>query len=241
MDKTLTNKRLRKTKLMAQFLQLVPFIRAILLNGSLAQGKSNERSDIDLLIIVKRGRLFTARLFTLVLAFLTGQKRSKDENTPHAGKFCFNYFLADNYLKIPTGRGKETDQYCADNYSKSVLVWGDAKLFRKFFEVNSALFKLATSSHPSPCKGEGEEVIPLLAKERLGEVLIAVSDSNLLTTIQSCKEKILSGKFGDWFEQRAKNFQIKMIERDPRTQKYPSLIVYNNKEARFHPPKQSGK
>lgn len=233
----LIEKRLKKTRLMAQILQVVPFIRAIVLNGSLAQGKSNQESDIDLLIIVKSGRLFTARLFTLFLSSLTGQRRSKDENRPHAGKFCFNYFLADNYLKIPLGRGKEMDQYCADNYSKSVLVWGDKVLFQRFFEVNRALFKSATSSHPSPSKGEGEKGTPLLTKERPGEVLPMVKDSQSLTIIRSFKEWIFGGKLGDWFEQRAKNFQIGKIEKDPRTKKYPDLIVYNDREARFHPPK----
>lgn len=219
------SKRFRKTKLMAQLLQMAPFVRVIILNGSLAQGKSSQKSDIDLLIIIKRGRLFTARLFVIVLAFLTGQKRSKDENKAHAGKFCFNYFLADNYLKIPTGRGKKMDQYCADNYYSSLLVWGEEKTFEKFKSINQNLFTLADPKYSQSNYAIEKDIFPV--RDWLGLIII-----------KRCKEWALGGKFGDWFEKRIKILQIKMIEKDPRTKKTPDLIVYNDLEARFHPPKE---
>ena len=50
-------------------------------------------------------------------------------------------------------------------------------------------------------------------------------------------EVFLSGRFGDWLERKLKSIQIKKIESDPRTKKYPLLIVYNDRELRFHPPK----
>jgi len=45
----------------------------------------------------------------------------------------------------------------------------------------------------------------------------------------------------NWLESILKKYQIKKIESDPRTKKYPALIVYNDKELRFHPPKAGSK
>ncbi len=214
MDDKIVNKYFEKTAKFAPIFQGVPFVKAIILNGSLAQRKVKETSDIDFLMIVQKGRLYTARLFLIILGFLTGQKRSKDENKPHAGKFCFNYFMTENHLQIPTGRGEEMDKYCAMNYSKSLLISGDEKLFGKFIEANKELF----SKYDCAIVTSGK-----------------VSDNNSAT--KRTIESILDGKFGDWLELRFKNLQIKLIEKDPRTKAFPELVVYNDQEARFHPPK----
>lgn len=226
--KKLIWKRLNKTKLMGRFLQTIPFLRAVILNGSLAFGKSKESSDIDLLIIAKSKRIFTVRFFVNFIGIVSGQKRSKDEKKSHAGKFCFNYFLTDNYLKIPTGRGEEMDKYCAENYSKSMLVWGDEKLFNKFFETNQELFDLY-SCHSRPDRESGK-LSYYFVDTCLHRTDRRKAEFNIC-------EKILSGKFGDWLEQKFKQYQINKIESDPRTQKYPDLIIYNDHELRFHPPK----
>lgn len=216
MDDQIVNKYFKKTAKFAPIFQGVPFIRAIILNGSLAQGKIKETSDIDLLMIVQKGRLYTARLFLIILGFLTGQKRSKDENKPHAGKFCFNYFMTENYLQIPIGRGEEMDKYCAMNYSKSLLISGDTKIFDKFIKANKELFAKYNCDVATSAK---------------------VSDNN--STIKRIFERMLGGKFGDWLELRFKSLQIKLIEKDPRTKAFPELIVCSDQEARFHPPKHS--
>jgi hypothetical protein len=112
------------------------------------------------------------------------------------------------------------DRYCADNYSHSTFIAGDMKLYEKYMKVNKALFD-RYNCHPEQPKGsEGS------SSERF--FTIAAND------IQRASEKISC----QWFENWAKNYQIKKIEKDPRTKKYPNLIVYNDSELRFHPPSQ---
>lgn len=228
MKQEFSTKRLKKTALFCRFFCGTIFVRAILLNGSLAQGSAKESSDIDLLIIAQSHRLYTARFFLIILGFLTGQKRSKNENKGHTGKFCFNYFLADDFLKIPTGRGKVMDQYCADNYKNSVLVWGDGDIFARFLETNGALFRQNTLIISDNYKKELNGYFP-------------INHIKIFQLAKKAFEKLLSGTFGDRLEVKLKNIQIKQIERDERTKKYPDLIVYNDQEARFHPPKHSNK
>lgn len=206
---------------MAALLQLAPFVRAIILNGSLAEGRAKASSDIDILIIAQTGRLYTARFATLLLASLSWQKRSKDAAKPHKGKFCFNYFLTTGYLKIPVGRSEVMDCYCAKNYSRSILVWGNRKLYDKLIRANKALFDKYN------CRPQN-----LIFDKDL-----PVKNYRLLNLLQNLKEKCLAGRFGDWLENKLKIAQIRRIEKDDRTSMHPTLIVYSDKEARFHPPK----
>ncbi len=219
-----TNRYLKKTGRMALVLQMVPFVGCLILNGSLASGAAKESSDIDLLIIAKDGRIFTVRFLVNLIAVLLGQKRSSDESNDHAGKFCFNYFMTTSYLKIPAGRGEKMDRYCAENYSKSVLVWGSKKVFRKFFKQNEKLFLTQKA------KGKSQNY-DLKLKARFP---IPASPFLFPGRLQ---EAILGGRLGDQVEQVLKRIQIKKIEGDPRTRKYPNLIVYNDQELRFHPPR----
>ena len=61
----------------------------------------------------------------------------------------------------------------------------------------------------------------------------------MLRVFARIMESFLKGKTGDRLENKLKNIQTRSIEKDPRTRLYPQLIVYNNREMRFHPPKTS--
>lgn len=244
-DNNIIAKYLKKTVKFANIFQTVPFVEALLLNGSLAQGKSKESSDIDILTITTSGRLYTARFFMIVLGVLTGQKRSKEENRVHAGKFCFNYFLSDSYLKIPTGRGREMDQYCANNYKNSVLIWGSDETYERFFKVNASLFnKYLDKEIVAPCDSLDGPAYRQAGRNDIGEKMaksFPVRDNNFAKAVRTIIERLLSDRFGDWLETRLKKLQISLIQKDERTRKYPNLVVYNDLEARFHPPKNKKK
>lgn len=270
MDKELIKKRLSRARRIGNLISLLPFVRCVILNGSLAQGRSKESSDIDILIIAKNGRIFIARFFVNAFSSILGIKRSKDDSKSHAGKFCFNYFLTEDYLKIPVGRGEKIDEYCAQNYSASKFVAGDRGLFEKFLRANKELFikygceitksKLQISNPPTGhvCRQAGEagknpnykfknNRIPLKCHPELARPERGRRVSGSYCNLKRSRNKFtrfqiksgMTAHAGDWFEKIAKKYQIKKIESDPRTKKYPNLIVYDNRELRFHPPKQS--
>ena len=223
------SRRLYNLKIMAKALQLAPFIRCIILNGSMAEGKIKKSSDIDLLIIAKRGRIFTCRAAVLFWAHISGLKRSTDNTRSHVGRFCFNYFLTDNFLMIPHNREEKMNKYCAENYSKSRLIWGDNNIFSNYMNINAKWMKKHLPSLHHPALDAG-------STNRLRSISRFPIKSGM-TAFAVFFEKILSGRFGNWVERVLKNIQVKKINRDPRTKKYPELIVTNNKELRFHPPK----
>lgn len=135
------SKLLRRANFFGNIISKFPYVRTVTLTGSLAQGNANENSDIDIMIIAKAGRIFSARFFVNAFGTIFGIKRSKIETKGHAGKFCFNYFIADNYLTLPIGRGEKVDSYCAKDYSQSKFIAGDRTLHQQFLTKNEGLFK----------------------------------------------------------------------------------------------------
>ncbi|MFA5927093.1 MAG: nucleotidyltransferase domain-containing protein [Patescibacteria group bacterium] len=217
----LLQNRLTKLRIAGYFFQAVPFIRAVILNGSLATGQIKASSDIDLLIVASEGRIFTVRFLVNAFAWVSGQKRPKDERRSHAGKFCFNYFMSTSYLKIPVGRGDSIDRYCARCYSQSVLVWQRGDVFERFWQDNYDLFVRYSTR----------------GNNRFSKIF-PVRTLWSMTRLSGLAEFIFGGRAGNCLEQYLKAFQIRSIERDDRTRKYPSLIVYSDRELRFHPPKE---
>jgi len=215
----LIQKRLKKAYFVGKIISIFPYVRCVILNGSLTGNKHKASSDIDILVIAKNKHIFTARFFINFWTTIFGIKRSKNPEKLHAGKFCFNYFLTESFLRIPTGRGEKIDRYCADNYSKSKYIAGDIKLYKRFMAANKALFQKYNFEIRNP------------------NIEIRNKFQNPNFKIKKIWEMI----FGSWFEKWAKKYQIKNIESNPRTKKYPDLIVFSNKELRFHPPKRQGK
>ena len=217
--------RIKHLKAVATLLQLTPFLRCILLNGSLAEGKIEQTSDIDLLLIAKDGRIFSTRFFASILTWLTGLKRSSDEKKDHSGKFCLNYFLTVSFLTVPTGRGEKVDQYCAHNYSKSLMVWGKRDIFFNFMEINRENWSKYLTNQKSYLKSKNDRS-KIKSK-------IPIRTWHFGVRMRDFMEKML----GDRVEQMLKKIQLRKINRDPRTIKYPDYIVINDKELRFHSPK----
>lgn len=101
----------------ARFISYFPFVRGVLISGSLSKGYMDEKSDLDFFIITAPGRLWITRMLLVVFKriFLFDSHK----------KFCVNYFL-DADLPIITEENIFTATelatliplYGADEYNK---------------------------------------------------------------------------------------------------------------------------
>jgi hypothetical protein len=108
-----------------------PFLRGISVCNNLAFSKVNENSDIDLFIITKNDRMFTARVFiTLILQFLNVRRYSDKI----AGRFCLSFFIDDSRLSLKD-LAIFHDVYLA-YWVKSMKVFADDNVFIGFFDKN---------------------------------------------------------------------------------------------------------
>ena len=126
-------RRVKNLKVLGYLLQIAPFVRAVILTGSMTIGSTNESSDIDLLIVTKERRLYLARFFVTLLTTLTGLRRTPKTKNP-AGKFCLNYYLAADNLDIRPHTAR-----CARFHRQIIRVWDKDGICERIYRQNQWL------------------------------------------------------------------------------------------------------
>jgi len=88
----LADKRLKTARKISGFISRFPFIRGILLSGSISKGFMEEDSDIDYFVITYPNRVWFSRLMLMLFKklFLLNSKKN----------FCINYFVDCENLEI---------------------------------------------------------------------------------------------------------------------------------------------
>lgn len=116
----------------APSLAAVPFVRSLAGSGSLAIDNTKPNSDLDLFVIVRQDRIWTARLLLLLVSQLLG-KRRKYWNVQAPDKVCLNHYVADAALEMPPA---VINLYTAVQYTLHVPVSG-AGVLQAFQKANA--------------------------------------------------------------------------------------------------------
>lgn len=82
-----------RARLVSRFISWFPFVRGVIVSGSLSKHYMDQGSDIDFFIITEKGRLWVCRSILAVLR--------KVMIGPLRKYFCINYFITADALKIP--------------------------------------------------------------------------------------------------------------------------------------------
>ena len=102
-------KNFEKINKWAFLMNAVPFLRGSFVCNSYAIGTADEKSDIDLFVVTKRNRLYTAR-FYMNLLFRIFRVRTYGDDV--ASKFCLSFFADEDNLNF-TSIAKRKDFYFA--------------------------------------------------------------------------------------------------------------------------------
>lgn len=207
----IAEKKWQKTLKAVKWLRLVPYLRLIFGSGSLALRNTDKESDLDVLIVVKRGRIWTARFLTVVLLSLLSVRRTRYEKVA-PDKICLNHFITDKSLYIP-----RKSIYTAQLYARLIPIMGDEKLISEFCEANRWVgeyvpkFKIQNSNFKSNSKIKTQNFI-----KNLGE-------------------KILDTKLGDWLELILRKYQLRRINSYHLTHKPGGRVKADDESLEFHP------
>jgi predicted nucleotidyltransferase len=202
----LANEKFKILRKVIWWLRFVPFVRMVAVTGSMAMKNTEESSDIDVLVVLKQGKIFTGRLLVTIMVHLLGKRRyaNKIQN-----RICLNYFITTQSLEVFL-----KDLFSASEYSFIIPVFG-FRFFRKFQEHNQwiRLYK------PNGCNN-------LLTS------LVALKDNSMARFIRRIGEKAF--KF-EYIENSLKEWQLKRIEADPRTHQDGSMVVADSEMLIFLP------
>ena len=116
--------------------QNIPWVSCICICNSLAMNACHKDSDIDLFVITKSNRIWTARIFlTLALSILWERKTSKQ----HAWKFCLSFFISEDDLSLEK-IAIEQDVYLSYWIQTLRPILNREWVFESFVETNAASF-----------------------------------------------------------------------------------------------------
>ena len=174
----------KKLAKIAKKINRAPFLKGIFVSGSLAILNSTENSDIDLLVVAKKGRIFTVRFFLTILLDLMGERRKPGRE---AQKICLNHYLTEDSLEV-----RYPSLYNAYTYLHLLPILNRDNVFERFRKANEWM----------------KDYIIFVGLTRQPPFEIEKSSK-----LAMFLEKKLSGSFGDFLEKKLKEIQIKRKEK----------------------------
>jgi hypothetical protein len=118
----LAEKRMKDARKYSKLVFLIPFVRAVLLSGSISKGFMDDKSDIDYFIITKPERLWIVRTTLAIFRrlFLFNSHRN----------LCTNYFIDTDNLVIPDRNLFTAIEFC------TLIPMQGSESIRKLREAN---------------------------------------------------------------------------------------------------------
>lgn len=209
--KKLTDEKFRKSRWILKFISCLPFTRLIMASGTMALGNPYNDSDIDLLVVAKSGRIWTARAIITFFAIIFGKYR-------HSGKtqnrLCLNHYITEKSLAIDFG-----NLYKAQEYLNLIPISGNLKIYNDFLAANR----------------DWMENYVYLNKLANAQNLRFISQSKISLKIKYFFERLLAGKFGDWLEKYFKKVQTFFIQKNPLSSQAKGRLRYTDDNLVFHP------
>jgi len=121
-----------RTRQYGQYMVRVPFVRMVAVCNNLAYDNPTELSDIDLFIVIEKGRMWLARfIITLILQF-HGVRRHGDKVS---GRFCLSFFVTPEKMNMESLPLKPEDPYLAYWTRLMTPIYGK-KTYQEFMDIN---------------------------------------------------------------------------------------------------------
>ncbi len=135
---------LEKVAKYTSLFQRIPWVSCICICNSLAMNACHKWSDIDLFVITRKNRLWTARIFMTLLLTLIWQKKTAKN---HAWKFCLSFFITEDNLNLQE-IAIENDIYLKYWIETLRPILNRNRSYQKFMQENSSWLNLEKTSFP---------------------------------------------------------------------------------------------
>ena len=201
----------------AQKIRWIPFARAVFVANTVAAGTAAVESDIDVLIIVKHGRLYLTRL---LITFVLQVYRLRRAKKRVANRVCLCFYLTDQSLDLSSIRLGEPDIYLA--------YWLD-QLIPLYDPQNQRQRIIAQNQWVKKYLPHARQEYRLLARRR-------VDDNRVTKVFKTFFEVAWRGQYGNFLEAQAKGAQLAKMKLNlmSRQNEPDSRVVVNDQMLKFH-------
>lgn len=198
--------KIKKIIFIAKIIRFIPFVRMIGVTGAVAMKNARAKSDLDLLIVLRHGKIWTGRTLVTLVLHLLGARRHGQKISNRA---CLNFFVTDESLEVIT-----KDLFSANEYMFIFPLFGWDVFGR--FQIRNQWMKTMKPTYAL------SEISPLKI----------IPDSQFSKAIRTFGEIVFSF---DWIEKSLKKVEKKKIMRNPKTSQEGSLVYANDDALVFLP------
>lgn len=183
----------KKLKAAGRYLPLAPFLRLVAITGSLTAYNSKEASDFDLLIVIKKNRLWLGRLLLTGLISTLGQRRHGEFTR---NRLCLNCYLTEENLEI-AANAKPRDWHAVQEYGRlTPLLENTGDIYKNFIQANSWLADFL-KNYPWSNNQTAKKIKPLI----------------IFIWLRQISERLLGGRVGDGLENLVARWQKERINK----------------------------
>lgn len=202
----ISKEKIARLKMPLKWLAALPFLMSVVITGSVAMNNADESSDLDLLIVVKPGRIWLTRTLAMIVAQFFGKRRYGKKI---ADRICLNYFIVD-------GAEAPTQNIASANMLASAMPILGAENFPAFISRNRWMEKFLYQCHNS----DSFAPIQISYPSKTSVVL----------------EKFFNGKMGDWIEYLLKKWQTSRIKRKIAGKTDVDQLIFTDSVLMLHYP-----
>lgn len=129
----ISTEKIKKAKRWAKRSKWMPYLRGLFLTGTLAMKRGSSNSDWDVLVVLKKDRIWLGRLMLTTWFHLVGKRRYKQKIE---NRFCLNQFVVDKKLEF-----KEQNEFLSNELLTTEELMGNSKLKNKIIQKNKNWIK----------------------------------------------------------------------------------------------------
>jgi len=127
-------RKLEIAKKAARILSIIPTVLMVAVTGSLAMMNSSRESDIDLMIITKKGTLWTTRVLSYMVTHVCGLRLRTPNNLDQKDRLCLNIWLDETDI---IWHKKDRNIYTAHEIAQVVSLINKNETYEKFIFSNN--------------------------------------------------------------------------------------------------------
>lgn len=203
----------------------VPFLRAVFVCNTVGMGITEEDSDVDVFIIVKKGRLWLSRFLVTSVLSLFNLRRTKNKIK---NKICLSFYVTDDNLNLESvalksdssAKASAVDIYLIYWLNNLIPIYDPNNLHERIMKANQWVKKYLPNGLQSYAV-DGAWGIKLETISKFAKKFF---------------EKVWNSNYGEMLENQAKSFQkAKMKSNYSSVQNEPDTrVIVSDSMLKFH-------
>lgn len=128
-----TDRKMRRTKFLCRIFRFIPWIRMVAVGNLIGQHNLRDESDIDLLVVTQKKRIWISRFFCVAITKMLGWRPTAEDQRD---KICLSFFASDDNLDFFNLRLNDEDIYFRYWLAGLVPIYDVDSCYKKLINAN---------------------------------------------------------------------------------------------------------